>query len=156
MRQQSTTKNHENLNFFVEIILKKKSIQQKSMCCINGVLSTILCKNCNWNLWQMKSTFMTVVAFGVHKVLRRKCRLTDYQRLFWINLLYFFFWHTIYYSYLVKNINEFSEHGASYFLLQRMICHKIHICNLCCLHELCKCVASNCLYSVANRIMMHR
>ena len=33
--------------------------------------------------------------------------------------------------------------GSSKHLFEKMICHKIHICNLCSPHELCECVASN-------------
>ena len=48
-----------------------------------------------YDKWRVLSWLLT--AFGVHKVLRRKCRLTDYQKLFWINLLYFFFWYIIWF-----------------------------------------------------------
>ena len=34
---------------------------------------------------------------------------------------------------------------SSNFLLERKIYHKIHICSLCGLHELCRCVSSKCL-----------
>ena len=130
LRQQSTTKYHENLNFFVEIILKKNQFNKKVCAALMEFCPQYCARIATeiYDKWRVLSWLLT--AFGVHKVLRRKCRLTDYCRLFRIYLFN-------------KTINEFSEYGSWNFLLQRMICHKIHICILCGLHELCECDSSN-------------
>ena len=58
-------------------------------------------------------------------------------------------WNNLY------GFHEFYRSVSSNFLLQKMIYHKIYICNLCSLHELLKYVSSNCVQEKIIYYMNH-